>query len=240
MTRQRPFECRFGVGNPDGKHSLVWKVWASRNTPDVYVTARSMGGAMKASIHASGERHVGLTKEHARDKNIRHYDHWFGGQALAGGISLEFLIQIPTVELRSFPLRESDLKDNVVWLQPAPELQIKEIGILILSPDVRPTTRDREQLIAAGVLSDSRQVWVTWSNSPNKQLVENQAPLREMREQMESAGVPFDDRARFILGIKYDAIRSFTEIAASSPLLLPDGGDGTTRSLGNVRLEPSK
>lgn len=33
MTKQRPFECQFGVGNPDGKHRL----WASRNTPDVYV-----------------------------------------------------------------------------------------------------------------------------------------------------------------------------------------------------------
>jgi len=223
MTRQRPFECRFGVGNPHGKHSLVWKVWASRNTPDLYVTARSMAGAMKASIHASGERHVGLTREYAGDKNRRHYDRWFGGQALAKGISLEFLIQIPTMELRSFPLREGDLKDNVVWLQSAPELQIKEIGILILSPDVRPTSRDREQLIAAGVLSDSRQVWLMWLNSRDKQLVDNQAPLREMREQMESAGIvpsSLDDGFRLILGIKYDAVRSFTEIAPSSPLLL--------------------
>jgi hypothetical protein len=136
MIRQRQFECRFGVGDPNGKHSLVWKVWASRNTPDVYVTARSMQGAMKASIHASGQRHVGLTSEYALDKTKRHYDRWLGGHKLTEGVSLEFLIQIPTVELRSFPLGTGDLKNNVVWLQPSPD-QTMTIVILLLAPEMQ-------------------------------------------------------------------------------------------------------
>jgi hypothetical protein len=102
MIRQRQFERRFGLGDPNGEHSMVWKVWASRNTPDVYVTARSLWGAMKASIHASGERHVGIASEYALDKTKRHYDRWFGGHKFAEDVSFEFLIQIPTAELRPF------------------------------------------------------------------------------------------------------------------------------------------
>ena len=60
----RPFECWFGVGQPDGDHSMVWKIWAARKTADLYIAARSMGGAMKASLHASGKRNVGLTSEY--------------------------------------------------------------------------------------------------------------------------------------------------------------------------------
>jgi hypothetical protein len=60
----RPFEFWFGVGKPDGNHSMVWKVWGGRKTADLYIAARSMGGEMKASLHASGKRHVGLTSEY--------------------------------------------------------------------------------------------------------------------------------------------------------------------------------
>src|SRR5262249_17476509 len=27
---RRPFEFRFGVGKPDGNHSMIWKVWGGR------------------------------------------------------------------------------------------------------------------------------------------------------------------------------------------------------------------
>jgi hypothetical protein len=83
----RLIEFWFGVGKPDGDHSMVWKVWGARKTADLYVAARSMGGEMKASIHASGKRHVGLTSEYVRSLESRqswhggsrHYDSWEGG-----------------------------------------------------------------------------------------------------------------------------------------------------------------
>jgi hypothetical protein len=217
MIRQRQFECRFGVGDPNGKHSMVWKVWASRNTPDVYVTARSLRGAMKASIHASGERHVGLTSERALDKTKRHYDRWFGGHKLDEGISLEFLIQIPTAELRCFWLDAKDLKSNVVWLPPSPG-KTMSIAVLLLAPQRQPVGRDEQHLIAQGTLSDLRQVWVMHSSAADKTLT-TEASWQEKRKMLLSAGIDpssMDDVLRLILGINYDGVRSFTEIAPSS------------------------
>jgi transposase len=70
LMAPRPFECWFGVGQPDGDHSMVWKIWAARKTADLYIAARSMGGAMKASLHASGKRNVGLTSEYVRSLEL--------------------------------------------------------------------------------------------------------------------------------------------------------------------------
>jgi hypothetical protein len=217
MIRQRQFECRFGVGDPNGEHSMVWKVWASRNTPDVYVTARSLWGAMKASIHASGERHVGIASEYALDKTKRHYDRWFGGHKFAEDVSFEFLIQIPTAELRPFWLDAKDLKSNVVWLQPSPG-KTMAIAVILLAPDKQPTSRDEMALIAAGRLSDLRQVWVMRSSFPERTLT-TEASWQQKREQLLTTGIDcqnMDDALRLVLGVNYDGVRSFTEIAPSS------------------------
>jgi hypothetical protein len=36
----RPFEFWFGVGKPDGNHSMVWKVWGGRKTADLLLRDR--------------------------------------------------------------------------------------------------------------------------------------------------------------------------------------------------------
>ena len=33
LMAPRPFECWFGVGRPDGDHSMVWKIWAAEKQP---------------------------------------------------------------------------------------------------------------------------------------------------------------------------------------------------------------
>jgi hypothetical protein len=141
----RPFECWFGVGQPDGDHSMVWKIWAARKTADLYIAARSMGGAMKASLHVSGKRNVGLTSEYVRSLESRqswhggsrHYDSWEAGTELTPGMTLEFLLRFPTAQLRPFPVSQSDLAKKVVWLAPAPEGQVLEVGLLYV-PSEKP------------------------------------------------------------------------------------------------------
>lgn len=49
---------RFGVRNSDGARSSEWVVMWKTNTSDVYVLTRTLGGSMKASLHASGRCHV--------------------------------------------------------------------------------------------------------------------------------------------------------------------------------------
>ncbi len=49
---------RFGVCNPQGARSSEWVVMWKTNTSDVYLATRTLGGSMKASLHASGRCHV--------------------------------------------------------------------------------------------------------------------------------------------------------------------------------------
>jgi hypothetical protein len=49
MTKR--FACQFAVGEDGQACSGVWRVWAAKNWPDLYLTALGMGGQIKASIH---------------------------------------------------------------------------------------------------------------------------------------------------------------------------------------------
>jgi hypothetical protein len=73
-------------------------------------------------------------------------------------------------------------------------------------------------LIAAGRLSDLRQVWVMRSSFPDRTLT-TEASWQQKRERLLSTGIDWqnmDDALRLVLGINYDGVRSFTEIAPSS------------------------
>ncbi len=49
---------RFGIRNPQGARSSEWIVMWKTNSSDVYLVTRTLGGTMKASLHASGRCHV--------------------------------------------------------------------------------------------------------------------------------------------------------------------------------------
>lgn len=49
---------RFGVRNAVGGRSSEWVVMWKTNSSDVYLVTRTLGGSMKASLHASGRCHV--------------------------------------------------------------------------------------------------------------------------------------------------------------------------------------
>jgi hypothetical protein len=55
-------ELRFGIGDPDGRRSLVWKLWATRD--DIYAAPRDAGKYIKATLH--GDRdfwHIARPRE---------------------------------------------------------------------------------------------------------------------------------------------------------------------------------
>jgi len=216
------------VGEPDGNHSMVWIVWGKQS--DVYVTARSMGGAIKVSIKANGDRHMGLTSEYVQDALARqnwgestsHWDRWNEGHQIKGveGATLEFLIQFPTAELRAFPLRGSDLKKGVIWLRPAPELEAVEIALIYFPPEperIFSVESGSPQLICTGRLADRRQVWLVGRTVPFRP----PAPqaFQEIAEQMRAAQVlpsALHDGVRLILGLNKSGVRGWTEMAVSA------------------------
>jgi hypothetical protein len=212
MGTTRNFECWFGVGEPDGKHSMVWKVFASRHTPDVYVTARPRGGTMKVSIHKSGERLMGLMQ---KDR-----ERWYGGYHLEGDATLEFLVRFPTAELRQFPLGDSDMK-SIVWLTPAPEPEALEIGLFYFPPEPQPVFyggNGSTQLVGTGRLSDSRQVWLVARIIRAVSFKQPQA-LQEIAKQMRADGImpsTLGDEMRLIVPFNDSGVRGWTEMAAVS------------------------
>jgi hypothetical protein len=63
---KREFVVRFAAGKESSAYSGVWRVWAAKKTPDLYLANRSLGGQVKATVHCpkpdapTWKRHYGF------------------------------------------------------------------------------------------------------------------------------------------------------------------------------------
>jgi hypothetical protein len=57
---KRQVAVRFGVIDEGGRRAASWKCWAERGRGknDIYLTSRTLGGVVKASLHESGNWQV--------------------------------------------------------------------------------------------------------------------------------------------------------------------------------------
>jgi hypothetical protein len=147
-------------------------------------------------------------------------------------MTLEFLLRFPTAQLRPFPLTQSDLAKKVVWLAPAPEGQVLEVGLLYV-PSEAPVhtelpTDGGAQVLCAGGLADARQVLLVGTARPDRTFEGQASTLREVAEQFRQAGIlpsKLDDRVRLFLGFNLEGVRGWTDVAPSildNPALLDD------------------
>jgi hypothetical protein len=204
---------RFGVGNPDGKHSMVWTVCIHRS--DLYLFARCLGRTIRASIHATLGRLARLGHDDPCDR-------WTGAYQFEQGASLEFLIRFPTAELRRFPLRESDLKRNVTWLTPAlGESEALEVALIYFPPEAQPVFTGEgaaAQLVCTTRLFDSK-VWLVARVVPARLFLNPCQAFGEIAEQMRAQGVsPSDlhDGVRLIVAFNDSGVRGLSEMAGDS------------------------
>jgi hypothetical protein len=89
------------TGEPD-RCSTVWTIASAKNSADVYICPRMLGGKVKVSLHKSGSWQVGLTKEnatHLSSLDSRHWDIWQCGGELAPGTVRAWYLLIPDQEL---------------------------------------------------------------------------------------------------------------------------------------------
>jgi hypothetical protein len=179
---------------------------------------------------------LGLTREYIeflKSRQLwlggsRHFIRWEGGTELGNGLTLEFVVRFPTVELRPFPLSQSDLARNVVWLTPAPEGQVLEVCLLYVpsSAQVRTElpTDGGEQLVCVGRLADGRQVMLVATAQPDRPQTDRSLKLmHDAAERLRLAGKrpsSVDDRVRLAVAFELQGtsvgMRGFTEMAASS------------------------
>lgn len=106
---------RFGIRNSKNKRAATWKLWTVKNHTDVYLSCRELNGQLKASLHESGEWHIGFEKKFFKERieNIiplknRFIDEWLLPEPIAPGIILAFRILTPDSSITS---NISDLKD---------------------------------------------------------------------------------------------------------------------------------
>jgi hypothetical protein len=112
MSRDNGLVLRFAVGHPDGPRSAVWRVWATPRSSDVYVTARTLGGVAKVSLHESGRWRFAFTKEYSEDENSlapsegdRVIGKWNRPPEVADGITPAFMVSVPSAEVTEPRLR---------------------------------------------------------------------------------------------------------------------------------------
>lgn len=112
---------RFAVGSVNGARSSTWRIWTSRNAPDVYLAVRNIAGQQKVSLHASGSwSHSFVSDDKAARFRApgasRHMELWQRPPAFSPGWTHAYSIQVPWTELRTSRLRE---RGDVVFV-PSP------------------------------------------------------------------------------------------------------------------------
>lgn len=106
---------RWAVGAVDGLRSSTWRLWGNKKG-DIYVSTRTMGEIIKASLHRDRNCHVGFTTAYADTarKRFSHVGlrHWHKWTLQDGPLVRAMQIVVPVSELRVF--QSNELK--VYWL----------------------------------------------------------------------------------------------------------------------------
>lgn len=179
------FVCRFGVGDPDGQRSSVWRVWSARKTSDLYIVAKMFGGDHKISFHEAqpdsgfreARRHAGVTQEYVAKKmadhdwqgGSRHWDVWTTDKPTSHpDINILYRMRFPASHLGAWPLAESEKKQDTFWI-PVPDIgHAVEVVLLkgkreaIEAGDWPGKTSPGTTLIADGILGNGEMVWLVY------------------------------------------------------------------------------
>lgn len=232
MSDARRFECRFGIGDPDGKHSGTWKIWAGKKNSDVYVFFRPVGTWLKVSIHESGFRYWGMTAEFFREnypdspRSERMFDRWQGGVEVSPSLFLELRLRFPASELSTWKVPDTDQK-GVLWVPSAEDGKQVEV-LLLIGPSGATGWPGRKamktKLLAEGTLAYGRRVWIvhhvttvpTWSNQDEA--------VKQIKAAALASGLTIDsvqpEHRLSVFGTDdRDGGRGFTEVSLSSVLL---------------------
>jgi hypothetical protein len=131
--------ARVCVGDRDGAHASVWRIWATRNHSDVYIAVRDIAGIQKWSLHESGDwRHQWVTPKyalHLTNSDNRIIDQWPQPTEFEDiGWTKAFSIRARLLDLVDYG-DGSELPDDVIWLPPPPGGHATVIHIVIARPD---------------------------------------------------------------------------------------------------------
>lgn len=165
---------RFGIR--DNNHrAATWKLWTEtgKGQSEIYLACRSLGGALKASLHQSGKWHIAYSQKTFEElvkglakHNDRFIEKWPRPTEIVEGVTLAFRIVTP------FSATVSSIKDEthkeVIWIPNAPKPKATEIDILITRPVIIATDWPGKRsmgtsLIGSFPLENGDTVWaINW------------------------------------------------------------------------------
>ena len=187
--------ARIGVGDPDGLHSAVFRIWAQKS--DVYAAVREHGHNMKVSLHGDGNCFAGLTREFAaREQDAvaaaggrRHQSQWVRLTHLGSQMVTPLQIAIPQSELRTGRQKGGSVGEEPTWL-PAPSPGASVIVSIaftgqILADDHWPGRSNGVELVKCAKLSNGEKLWILWQHGPT-----SATELRMLSEASTLLGAP--------------------------------------------------
>ena len=208
---------RLAVGDPRGARSSEWVVMWKATTSDIYLATRTLGGALKASIHEGGRCHV-------RAPDPRHWlspgnpsrflDVWSIDPN--ANYSFPFAVVIPQPELRTGEWAQHRDK-GTIWL-PVATGEGVEVAIFFIR-----TAEDQSNALAAAgwhttivnaFLPDGRRLLVVAGKSLAH--LERQAELEGIRNRVHpllaAAPTPLRNPRALLFATDEKGTRRFVEI----------------------------
>jgi hypothetical protein len=180
--------ARVCVGERDGAHGSVWRIWANPSASDVYIACRDIAKVQKWSLHESGDwRHQWETRQyamHVTRREDRLIDQWRPPPEFEDiGWRKAFFIQARLQDLVDYG-DGSELPENIIWMPPPPQGGKAVVHVLIARPDRLNSEVKGVFPFYAFSLANGTVVLVTYSVQPV--LAEEEAELQSMLEQVTS------------------------------------------------------
>lgn len=127
---------RFGVKDPlRARRTATWKIWAAKNTNDVYLVCRPVGRAIKLSLHQSGQWHFAFANIDLFDVDsipeTRFLNIYQKARPLIPGVTLACRVHLPWFSA-TIPL-DAETERDTLWIAPAPEGHSIEVAIFLYS-----------------------------------------------------------------------------------------------------------
>lgn len=129
---------RFGIGSARCAKSSIWRVWANRNSSDVYIAPRHLGKIVKVSLHESGDWRLQWIKSELAtaytNVGIRCIDQWeCSARSIAGWRSSYTIWVPPTFE--ALDEGKEPLDKPVKWVDCPPPDSVTAFTIALVTPD---------------------------------------------------------------------------------------------------------
>ena len=172
MSKRSKQSIRFGITDGSGKRAATWKCWTPIGVgkSDVYLTCRSLKGALHASLHESGLWHI-VYAEKFFAENLdalgdrpqgRFIDTWPRPCEIVPGLTLAIRIITPHSAVNT-PITSSN--ENITWIPASPPGQATEIDIFISLPDAPVSSwpgknRMNTKLVGSISLDSGDRIWV--------------------------------------------------------------------------------